>query len=53
MMNSNEVKCTNFGICLTCEKTNKNVEPDAWEYECQHCGKHTVFGTYEALGILS
>jgi hypothetical protein len=38
------------GICVECKEiTNSGVEPDARAYECESCGRRTVYGMEEAL----
>lgn len=34
-----------IGFCISCGADKDCVEPDARNYECDECGKHTVFGT--------
>jgi hypothetical protein len=46
-----EAACDSYeGFCIDCkEVTNSGVEPDARRYECEACGKRTVYGMEEAL----
>jgi predicted RNA-binding Zn-ribbon protein involved in translation (DUF1610 family) len=37
----------NLGVCLSCGHTMDNIEPDAMEYECEHCGEESVSGLEE------
>lgn len=38
------------GVCVECKEiTNSGVEPDARAYECESCGRRTVYGIEEAL----
>lgn len=38
------------GICIECgEIQDSGVEPDAHGYECNSCGKSSVYGLEEAL----
>ncbi len=37
------------GICLACGGDVDGVEPDAQEYECEHCGENDVYGVEELL----
>ena len=38
------------GVCIECKEiTNSGVEPDARAYECESCGRRTVYGMEEAL----
>lgn len=39
----------NPGFCLNCGEDAEGVEPDAREYECEHCGESAVFGADELL----
>ena len=39
----------NPGFCLACGEEASGVEPDAREYECEVCGKPTVYGAEEIL----
>ena len=34
----------NPGACTGCGKTYEDVEPDAADHECEHCGEHKVCG---------
>jgi predicted RNA-binding Zn-ribbon protein involved in translation (DUF1610 family) len=38
--------CT-IGVCVSCNAVLEGVEPDATEYECDQCGKFTVYGLEE------
>jgi hypothetical protein len=37
------------GFCLACGEDAYNVEPDATNYPCEHCGARKVFGAQELL----
>jgi hypothetical protein len=38
------------GFCLNCGHIQEGgVEPDAEDYECEHCGANAVLGMEEAL----
>ena len=39
----------NPGICIVCGEGNDGCEPDAREYDCEHCGEPGVFGADELL----
>lgn len=39
----------NPGFCIACGEDADGVEPDAREYECEHCGEPTVYGADELL----
>lgn len=39
----------NGGICLGCDATQSQVEPDARRVTCQSCGKPFVFGAAQLL----
>jgi hypothetical protein len=39
----------NPGFCVACGKDADGCEPDAREYECEHCGEFAVFGAEELL----
>jgi hypothetical protein len=39
----------NPGFCLICGEEAGDVEPDAENYECEHCGAEQVFGTHWLL----
>lgn len=39
----------NPGFCNHCGEDAEGVEPDAREYECEHCGEPQVFGADELL----
>ena len=39
----------NPGFCLECEQEADQCEPDAREYECEHCGGKRVYGAMEVL----
>jgi len=39
----------NPGICLACGETADGCEPDARQYECEHCGEKQVYGAAELL----
>ena len=38
-----------IGLCIVCGAESFGVEPDAREYTCEECGKHTVYGAEELL----
>ena len=35
------------GFCVACGAYHEGIEPDARKYECEECGKHTVYGAGE------
>lgn len=37
------------GFCVSCGAQHGGCEPDARKYECDDCGKHTVYGAEELL----
>ena len=37
------------GFCISCGAMRDCCEPDACEYECEECGKHTVYGAEELV----
>lgn len=39
----------NPGFCIACGEEAMGCEPDAREYECESCGKMTVYGAEELL----
>lgn len=39
----------NPGYCVACGEEHDNCEPDAREYECEHCGANAVYGAEELL----
>jgi hypothetical protein len=39
----------NPGFCVACGEEADGCEPDARNYECEHCGKKRVFGADELL----
>lgn len=39
----------NPGFCTACGEEADGCEPDARDYECEHCGKKAVFGAEELL----
>lgn len=39
----------NIGFCTACGAEQGNCEPDARRYECEECGKKTVYGAEELL----
>lgn len=43
----------NSGFCLACGEQAWGVEPDAREYECEHCGAHEVYGAAECLLMMA
>ena len=44
-----ENELDNPGFCITCGEEHYSCEPDAREYECEHCGEHSVYGAEEIL----
>jgi hypothetical protein len=45
----NERNCMDYGLCLNCGYEQDCCEPDACEYECEECGKNTVYGAAEIV----
>ena len=41
--------CENPGFCVNCGATHDECEPDAREYNCESCGKNTVYGAEELM----
>ena len=39
----------NPGICLACGEEADGCEPDAENYECEHCGEPCVMGAEQIL----
>lgn len=39
----------NPGFCIACGADADGCEPDARGYECEDCGKRTVYGAEELL----
>jgi len=39
----------NPGFCIACGEEAEGCEPDARGYQCDHCGKHRVYGAEELL----
>jgi hypothetical protein len=39
----------NPGFCLACGEDAEGCEPDARNYECEHCGERRVYGAEELL----
>lgn len=39
----------NPGICRACGGEQDGCEPDARNYECEHCGENEVFGPEELV----
>ena len=39
----------NPGFCIACGFEQDGCEPDAREYECEHCGEYAVYGAAELL----
>lgn len=37
------------GFCIACGASRDCCEPDARNYECEDCGKETVFGAQELV----
>lgn len=42
----------NPGFCIACGEEAGDCEPDARNYECDHCGERAVFGAAELLMYL-
>lgn len=42
----------NPGFCVACGNEQDGCEPDARKYECEECGKRTVYGAAELLMYL-
>jgi hypothetical protein len=41
------------GFCITCgEWTGGGCEPDAREYQCEACGRRTVYGAEELIFLI-
>lgn len=38
-----------LGFCVSCGEEASGVEPDARRYECESCGKKSVYGAEELL----
>ena len=49
LVHENSEGLSNWGICGSCGHEQEGCEPDARNYECDSCGKNTVFGAEEAL----
>lgn len=43
----------NPGFCLSCGEEADGCEPDARNYECEHCGARKVFGAFEVLTLIT
>lgn len=43
----------NPGFCIACGEEQDGCEPDARNYECEHCGALKVFGAAELLMVMS
>ena len=41
--------CESIGICINCGEERDYCEPDARQYECYECERHTVYGASELL----
>jgi hypothetical protein len=39
----------NLGLCVACGEEAHGVEPDARRYQCEACGKRSVYGAEELL----
>lgn len=39
------------GFCLACAETAEDIEPDASDYTCAHCGASKVYGAEELLSM--
>jgi hypothetical protein len=37
------------GLCDSCGEEREMCEPDARNYDCEHCGENMVFGVPELL----
>lgn len=44
-----ELSDSYMGIYLQCGEHRDSCEPDARNYECEHCGEKQVFGVEELL----
>lgn len=49
LIEESETGLGNPGICLACGEETEGCDPDAERYECDCCGKKTVFGAEQAL----
>ena len=38
-----------MGLCVSCGSEQYGCEPDARNYECESCGKHSVYGAEEIV----
>lgn len=38
-----------MGVCIECGHRQYGVEPDAYEYKCEGCGRLSVYGLDEAV----
>ena len=38
-----------IGYCIKCGAEHYGIEPDARTYECEECGKNTVYGAQEII----
>jgi predicted RNA-binding Zn-ribbon protein involved in translation (DUF1610 family) len=39
----------NPGFCISCGNEQEDCEPDARQYQCEECGKNSVYGAEELL----
>jgi hypothetical protein len=44
-----EASANMVGFCLACRAERDCCEPDARKYECEECGRKTVYGAEEIL----
>lgn len=44
--------CENPGFCVSCGHKADGCEPDARGYECENCGKRSVYGVGELLMMI-
>lgn len=49
LVESNQKKCENIGLCIACGEKQGSCEPDAQQYECESCGEKAVYGAEELL----
>lgn len=42
----------NPGFCTACGEEQEGCEPDAENYDCEHCGKKKVFGAEQLLFMI-
>lgn len=46
---TDEVSDGTLGGCVSCGELQNGCEPDARQYECESCGKRSVYGLEELL----